>query len=301
MASDHRFRFSPALANLLARCWLKASPPAAWNLTEDQFQACLERSVSSKFGEQTPDHKHVETYLESLHIVDLALAVACSVGNAAAWDAFVAQYRPELYRAGRAIAGESQGRELADSIYAELFGLRESEGERKSLFDYFHGRSKLSTWLRAILSQRHVDNLRRAARTESLDDSAQSDEGEARPTRQLASPVRQDATDPERETFLAILQATMQGVLAALEPRDRLRLAYYYVDELTLAQIGKLMAEHEATVSRKIERTRRDVRQRVETRLRQEKKMSEAQLAQCFEYARDKWPFDLSATLSARN
>jgi RNA polymerase sigma factor (sigma-70 family) len=231
----------------------------------------------------------------------LALAAACSAGNSAAWDTFVAQYRPELYRAGRAIAGDSQGRELADSLYAELFGLRESEGERKSLFEYFHGRSKLGTWLRAILAQRHVDNIRRSARTESLDEPVQGNQDDERPRREVASPIANVKNDPERETFLAILQATMKSVLGALEPRDRLRLAYYYVDELTLAQIGKLMGEHEATVSRKIERTRRDVRKRVEASLRQEKKMSEAQLAQCLEYAREEWPFDLSTTLSGQN
>jgi RNA polymerase sigma-70 factor (ECF subfamily) len=301
MASDHRFRFSPALAEVLARCWRKASPPDAWNLTESQFQAWLERSVSGKFRDQVQDTKLVESFLDSLQLGDLALSAACSAGNATAWDTFVAQYRPELYRAARAIAGDSQGRELADSLYAELFGLRESEGERKSLFEYFHGRSKLGTWLRAILAQRHVDNIRRAARTESLDEPAQIDEGDRRPRREVVSPAADAASDPERETFLAILQATMKSVLSALEPRDRLRLAYYYVDELTLAQIGKLMGEHEATVSRKIERTRRDVRKRVEASLRQEKKMSEAQLAQCLEYARDEWPFDLSTTLSTRS
>ena len=47
-------------------------------------------------------------------------------------------------------------------------------------------------------------------------------------------------------------------VLDALAPRDRLRLAYYYVEELTLAEIGKLLGEHEATVSRKLERTESD-------------------------------------------
>jgi RNA polymerase sigma-70 factor (ECF subfamily) len=272
-----------------------------WNLTERQFQAWLARSVSGKFREESPDSSLLKSYLNGLHLGDLALAAACSAGNPAAWDTFVLQYRPELYRAGRAIAGDSQGRELADSLYAELFGLRESEGERKSLFEYFHGRSKLGTWLRASLAQRHVDNIRRSARTESLDEPVQSNEDGTRPRREIASPVADVKNDPERDTFLAILQATMKSVLSALETRDRLRLAYYYVDELTLAQIGKLMGEHEATVSRKIERTRRDVRKRVEASLRQEKKMSEAQLAQCLEYAREEWPFDLSTTLSGQN
>jgi RNA polymerase sigma-70 factor (ECF subfamily) len=300
MIGDDRFEFPAGVEGVLADCRNKAAAPAAWQLTEEQFRAVLARSASQKFSGRLPDKKTLENYLGALHLQDLALAAACSAGNAAAWDVFVARYRPELYRAARAIAGESQGRDLADSLYAELFGLRESDGQRKSLFDYFHGRSKLGTWLRAILAQRHIDHLRRAARTESVDDSLHGhhQEREIDVPNEWASGVT--APDPDRDRFLAILQTAVTAVLAALNPRDRLRLAYYYVNGLTLAQIGKLLGEHEATVSRKLDRTRREVRQRVEAMLR-EKNLSEAQLAQCLEYARHEWPFDLAATLSARD
>jgi RNA polymerase sigma-70 factor, ECF subfamily len=273
----------------------KAAAPPDWNLTAEQFQIALERSVALRFGGgsvsgEPPEAKASSAYFETLRLMDLALACACSAGNSAAWDHFVAQYRPELYRAARAIAGESGARELADSLYAELFGLREKEGQRKSLFDYFHGRSKLGTWLRAILAQRHVDDFRRARKTDSLDDT---DEGEQR-----NEPVAANtAPDPEREKYLVMMQAALAAILDALAPGDRLRLAYYYVDELTLAQIGKLLGEHEATVSRKLERTRREVRQQVEAALLKEKKLSEAQLRLCFEYAREQWPFDLTLRL----
>ena len=73
------------------------------------------------------------------------------------------------------------------------------------------------------------------------------------------------------------------------------------MNQLTLAQIGKLVGEHEATVSRKLERTRRQVRERVEASLRRERRLSEAQLLSCLEYARKEWPFDLTSTLSARD
>ena len=295
--TEDRFRFPDALAPALERCWRKAASPSAWNLTPERFRALLERSAAQKFPGKRPEDRALESYIESLHLPDLALAAACADGNEVAWDAFMAQYRPELYRAARAIAGDSQGRELADSLYADLFGLREPAGQRKSLFDYFHGRSKLGTWLRAVLAQRQVDELRRTARTGPLEETAEEAQG---PGVAAAIPAAANATpDPERERFLSILQAAVTAVLAALASRDRLRLAYYYVNDLTLAQIGKLLGEHEATVSRKLERTRREVRARVEASLREERKLSEAQLLQCFEYARDEWPFDLSTTLSA--
>jgi RNA polymerase sigma-70 factor (ECF subfamily) len=278
------------------RLLAKAAAPPDWQLTAEQFQITLERSATHRFGAPTagelPEVKATNAYFESLRLADLALACACSAGNSAAWDHFVAQYRPELYRAARAIAGESGARELADSLYAELFGLREKGGQRKSLFDYFHGRSKLGTWLRAILAQRHVDDFRRTKKTDSLDDT---DDGE----QQIELAAANTETDPEREKYLVMMQATLAAILDALAPGDRLRLAYYYVEELTLAQIGKLLGEHEATVSRKLERTRREVRHQVETALLKEKKLSEAQLRLCFEYAREQWPFDLTLRLQA--
>ncbi len=291
----------------------QGAAPAEWNLTAERLRDALERSVAHRFARArsgaSPDthpnpasHAHpdagtIHAYLNALHLADLALACACSDGNAAAWDFFMTRFRPELYRAGRAIAGESAGRELADSLYAELYGLREVAGQRKSLFDYFLGRSKLTTWLHAILAQRHVDGIRRARRTEPLEEGDASERADG--TRQSSGGnSAASSPDPERNRYLAILQAVLTAALDALEPRDRLRLAYYYVEGLTLAEIGRLVGEHEATVSRKLERTRREIRKHVEGALRQEKKMSAAQLQLCYEYAREEWPFDLTRALS---
>jgi RNA polymerase sigma factor (sigma-70 family) len=315
----------------------KGAAPAEWNLTAERFQLALERSVAHRFAKAPasaqsnapsnpshgsslydtrgtshdthfetpsstrshtlPDARAVQTYLDSLHAADLALACSCSDGNAAAWDFFMARFRPELYRAARAIAGESAGRELADSLYAELYGLREVAGQRKSLFDYFLGRSKLTTWLHAILAQRHVDGIRRARRTEPLEEGEAGEHAYAAQQSSLANSAA-SSTDPERNRFLAILQTALTAALDALAPRDRLRLAYYYVEGLKLAEIGRLVGEHEATVSRKLERTRQEIRKHVEGALRQEKKLSAAQLQLCYEYAREEWPFDLTRALS---
>jgi IS30 family transposase len=97
------------------------------------------------------------------------------------------------------------------------------------------------------------------------------------------------------------LQAALSAALNALAPRNRLRLAYYYIDELTLAQIGRLLGEHEATVSRQLERTRREVRKRVGSTLRNERKLTPEQIKLCEEYAREEWPFDLTQSLRAAN
>lgn len=270
-------------------------------LSEAQLAAALHRSAKSRFADSQPAASDIAKYLDTLNIGDLALACACAAGSEPAWDHFMAQYRPDLYAAARAVAGESNHPELADSLYAELYGLQERDGQRRSLFDYFHGRSKLSTWLRAILAQRHVDAIRASRRSVSLDDEAA---GEPQTAATLghaaaASSAPSPESDADRSRYLDLLQSVLESVLAALAPRDRLRLSYYYVQDLTLAQIGRLTGEHEATVSRKLDRTRRELREAVDTALRHEKRLSAAQIALCYDYARQEWPFDLTKVLAA--
>jgi capsid protein len=52
---------------------------------------------------------------------------------------------------------------------------------------------------------------------------------------------------------------------------------------MTLAQIGKLTREHEATVSRALAKTRKTLRDDVERRLTRDHGFSAADIAECFE------------------
>jgi RNA polymerase sigma-70 factor (ECF subfamily) len=175
--------------------------------------------------------------------------------------------------------------------------VRGESAQRRSLFDYYHGRSKLSTWLRSILAQRRVDQVRAARRMEPLDDNHGEDSAEVAAAL-LRNSANAGSADPDRPRYLALLQAALTAALAALPARDRLRLSYYYLRDLTLAQIGKLLGEHEATASRHLDRTRRELRKHVERALREEKRLSEAQIKLCYEYALEEWPFDLSRVLN---
>ena len=216
--------------------------------------------------------------MSASHSADLELAERCAAGDPAAWDRFVLEYRPVLYRAADALDRHGAAREVADSLYAELFGVRGADrgGERRSLFRYFQGRSSLATWLRAVLAQRYVDRLRSARRLEQLQDGEPAGMDNARGFR---APL--DEPDPERARYGELVAAVLARVVAALQPRDRLRLTSYYVQELTLAQTGKLLQEHEATVSRQLARTRQSIRAEVERLLRDEAGFGAAQIAEC--------------------
>lgn len=221
---------------------------------------------------------------------DLALARRCADGDEQAWEHFVLDFRPLLYRAADALDASGGARDLADSLYADLYGMAEGGGERQSLFRYFQGRSSLATWLRAVLSQRYVDRLRARQRLEPLPDEDRASvrqEGRAN-----------DPADPDRARHVALLYVALGRAVDRLDGRDRLRLGCYYVQELTLAGTGRLLKEHEATVSRQLARTRRTLREDVERQLRADPGLNDAQIAECFESASEEaGPLDLRQLL----
>jgi RNA polymerase sigma factor (sigma-70 family) len=243
----------PIDANLVDRLYRRADA-ARWRVPRERFAEALERAAE----------RHAD--LSALHLDDLALACGCAAGDEAAWEYFVGQHRPVLYRAADAIDPTGGARDLADSIYGELF--------ERSLFRYFHGRSSLATWLRAVLAQRHVDRLRTQRRLEPLPD----DESEAAGTPHPAQP---SADARERSRCVELVQLALTRAVAELARRDRLRLACYYAQQLTLAETGKLLGEHEATCSRQLAKTRKALRIDIERLLRTEHGLSDAAIAEC--------------------
>ena len=275
-------RIDSALAEQLYR----EAKADRWRLSRLTFTNALETGCSKAFPGGDPSSRDLRKYLSTLRLEDLALACACAEGDAAAWDHFVLEMRPALYRAADALDPSGGARELADSLYGDLYGLDERGGARQSLLRYFHGRSSLATWLRAVLAQRHVDRLRVERRHDPLPEEL--------PDR--AAPL--GAADPECPALVDLLRSALGRVLARLDPRDRLRLACYYAEDLTLAQTGRLLREHEATVSRQLSRSRRTIRADVEREL-SALGLNEARIERCFECAtEDAGPMDLAEMLS---
>ena len=244
-----------------------------WKVPAEVLSKALERSAEKAFAARSPSDAELERYYDSLHLADLALACACAMGHEDAWDHFVREFRPAMYRAADAIDASGGAREITEALYAELFGLKERDGIRQSVFRYFHGRSSLATWLRSLIAQRHVDRHRETRRLEPLPDDSSP----------ASIPSRAKADHPDRERFVAAMHAVLSAAIAALTPRDRLRLACYYAQEMTLAQVGKLTGEHEATVSRQLARSRKSIRDEVERRLKTDRGFSPDEIDECFE------------------
>ena len=309
------------LSQLLLNQLLAHSAAAKWSLSPHSCAAALQRSATKHFALQSsPPAGLLEEYFRSLHVRDLALACACADGCSAAWDYFVSAFRPYLRSAAAAVlrcpSESPAARDLADSLFADLYGLANTP-DRRSLFRYFHGRSSLQTWLRAVLAQRHVDAVRASRRFTEIEPP----DGHAAASASAVSLPPLSATaaspaDPHRSELAAHFRRTLEIAMALLHPRDKERLRLYYSAGQTLAEIGGQLSEHESTVSRHLELTRRELRQQVEHHLRHsidlidingapaparlsnaQTGLSDAQIALCFQYAAEDAPIDLDQLL----
>jgi RNA polymerase sigma-70 factor (ECF subfamily) len=216
------------------------SEAAAYGISASEFAGLL--------TEVWPSCAHQPT----LRLKDLVLARACARGNEKAWDCFLTCYREKLYLAAEALTrDEAKARELADWLYAELYGTRVGEdGRRISKLESFQGRGSLEGWLRTILAQEFVNRHRRQRKLVAFDDA-------------LEVPTQRDAADPNLAKQQPALAAATDAALAALGEEERFMLAAYYLDERTLAEMGRLLGAHESTVSRRLEkitaRLRKDI------------------------------------------
>src|SRR5580698_844871 len=142
-------------------------------ITREGFAAIL-CDVATKYLPEAGSESEARIFLQSLRVEELALARACANGDNSAWEIFLTRYREKLYQAALRIAREdSAARDLADSLYAELYGTTTREGERFSKLSSFTGRGSLEGWLRTVLAQEFVNRYRRTKRLVSLEEESE--------------------------------------------------------------------------------------------------------------------------------
>lgn len=239
--------------DLLARLWFE-SKGEEMGFSQHQFtEMMLEVASSSHWGVDTASGEQRAAFFASVRTQDLVVARACAIGNEKAWELFLTEYRELLYRTAYAITREdSAGRELADSLYAELYGLNAHQGERRSKFTFYMGRGSLAGWLRSVLARRYVDNYRKQKQFVDIDDR----EAELL----TAVPVTNLESHAAFETELA---HSLGVVLSEIDAEDRFLLSTYYLDGRNLAEIAKLLGVHESTISRRLKRLSKTLRQRL--------------------------------------
>jgi len=224
-------------------------------LTREQFVAILDQIAAKYLPAAAPPQETAEFYA-SLRVEELALARACATGQERAWEIFMARYREKLYDIAAYIAKESSAaRELADSLYADLYGTTTRDGQRVSKLASYTGRGSLEGWLRTVMAQEFVNRYRRQRRLVSLEE--ESEDGKEFAAKENEPPA---GFDPR-------VQTATDEALAALQPEDRFILASYYLDERTLAEIARTLGVHESTISRKLDKVVKSLRKQIVVKL----------------------------------
>ena len=220
-------------------------------LTRESFAVIL-HEVGEKYVSVTTPESEVRVLFLVLRVEELALARACAAGNNSAWELFLTRYREKLYLAALGIAREdSAARDLADTLYADLYGTTTREGQRLSKLASYTGRGSLEGWLRTVLAQEYVNRYRRTKRLVSLDEESEEGAQFRAPDPQPVAPA-----DPR-------LGSATDEVLAALSGEDRMILSAYYLDQRTLADIAHMLDVHESTISRKLDKLTKSLRKQI--------------------------------------
>jgi RNA polymerase sigma-70 factor, ECF subfamily len=239
-----------AVADVLAELHAKSGGEKI-GLSCESFAAILS-DVAVKYLPSGVGQSEARTFLLTLRVEELGLARACAAGNNSAWELFLIRYREKLYQSALRVAREeSAARDLADSLYAELYGTNLREGERVSKLASFTGRGSLEGWLRTVLAQEFVNRYRRTKRLVSLDEENEDGEQFA-----AAEP------EPVRSADTRLESAT-DAALAVLANEDRLVLAAYYLNGHTLAEVARMLGVHESTISRRVDKLAKTLRKKI--------------------------------------
>jgi RNA polymerase sigma-70 factor, ECF subfamily len=255
------------------------SGAAAYGMSAEQFAAILEE-IQRKYLPGASIEQGAE-FSANLRLEELALARACAAGHEGAWQDFISRYRQKLHSMALHITRDSEhASELADSLFADLYGVntradhREPGAEvvhvRRSKLISYTGRGSLEGWLRTVMAQEFINRYRKQRRTVSLEE--QTEEGV-----QFAAAAPEPACAPDQRLAAATDQA-----LADLSAEDRFVLASYYLDGRTLAEIARTLGQHESSISRRLDRVSVGLRKRILAGLR-ERGMSHAQATEALD------------------
>ncbi len=238
--------------------------------------------------DENASDQSIAAFIDELQADDLCLIVACELGDESAWSELVQRFTPTVRSAARsASSNEDSAQDLAQSIWAELYGLRvRSDGKPASKLAYYSGRGSLAGWLRAVVGQLAIDQHRKHSRTVQTEDDADFDRlargGDDGKDFNLAAA----ALNPEEAVSDKLAGAEMQKALARsikeLRDEDRLLIRLYYFDGLRLREAGSILGVHEATASRRLTRIHTELRERVESILITELGWTKAETAGAF-------------------
>jgi len=260
-------------------------------------------AVEKYLLKDSPDTPHAEIakFIDEMQADDLCLIIACERGDERAWNDLVERFTATVRSAARSASkNEDAAEDLAQSIWAELYGLRtRKDGMPASKLAYYSGRGSLAGWLRAVVAQLAVDVFRKQSRLVQTEEDTDL-ERLARVAE--CQPIVAGIPSPEESISNRFAQTDMQQALnqsvQELPAEDRLLVKLYYFDNLRLREAGAVLGVHEATASRRLARIQTDLRKRVTKILVDERGWTQAETERSFAEVAQHLDTDLESLLS---
>ena len=249
-------------------------------------------------------HAEITKFIDEMQADDLCLIIACERGDENAWNDLVERFKPTVRSAARsASSNEDAAEDLAQSIWAELYGLRvRKDGMPASKLAYYSGRGSLAGWLRAVVAQLAVDVFRKQSRLVQTEEDTEFDRLARDAQDGQGGAIVAAIPTPEESISNSFAQADMQQALGKaiqeLGAEDRLLVKLYYFDNLRLREAGAVLGVHEATASRRLTKIQTELRKRVTKILVDERGWTQAETERSFAEVAQYMDTDLEALLS---
>lgn len=263
------------------------SGAAAYGVSVARFADILDEILHKYFGPASnsaqASTEQKAGFCAGLRLEELALARACAEGNERAWEDFINRYRRKLHSMALHITRDgAHAAELADSLFADLYGVNTRDGLRRSKLVFYTGRGSLEGWLRTVMAQEFINRYRKQKRTLSLEEQTEQGVQFAAAVPEAACVLDRTSDRASGRTSGQRLEAATDEALAELSAEDRFTLASYYLDGRTLAEIARTLGLHESSVSRRLDRLATGLRKRILAGLRTQG-MSHAQATEVLE------------------
>jgi RNA polymerase sigma-70 factor len=273
LPAKHQQALNEAISLLISRA------TSSWDVSAGDLRPRIEKALEKYLLAQTanPDRNAIKQFVDDIRADDLCLIIACEKGDEKAWEYLVANFDSTVKSAARKITSNTEDAEdLASSIWAELYGLRQdAEGNKKSKLAYYSGRGSLAGWLRAVVSQLAVDEYRKSARFVQVEETRDFENLAEESSNHTGNDlVIHHSSNPEElltnESSSRDVSLALKHAIESLDAEDKLVMKLYYFDDLKLKEIAAMFGYHEATASRKLVRIQTEIRKSVEKKLREQ-------------------------------
>ena len=212
-------------------------------------------------------------WLRRLHTRDLYLAFACAQSTEEAWLRFDSVYHKPVFETALLVCrNRSQADEIARSVVGHLF-LPDSKGSMR--IESYSGLSSLLTWVRVIITNKAVDELRHKSRysgsfeevLEMVDETG---------TRGAQRNVRM-------ALYARLIQKALMEAPQILSDQEKLILKLRYKSELKMGEIASMVGATQPNLTYRLKRIHKKLRKEVISNLQKRHHLSDAAIKECID------------------